>query len=498
MSGSAGNHFAAYDEDDEFCWLDVDDCEDEEDDDSYAARYLQGQQTPNPRLFGGHPNEVEIKRFATPAECNPDHIQRLDCPADAGPKKKKVSSFLPTFADDEDEEKCNDDDESIGFLVSTTSDPAREEPQPPLPSEQDPDVQTARAVVDELSRLLGGAAPLDRQRSHDPPQAKPEDAGECDLPCSPNSVMSWFPQIGSKVRADNEPGSSSENQGAVPSPGRPKRSASLDPAAMSHAAGSAVSVAVTGSVPAAVVAPPQTPETRQFTRLAASDRTRSMPARLVPLTAKPRKSALKRTSSICQSQTSVSTGGSVASTGADAAPPAANDGWAPSLSPSAGRTSSTSSLKRNVSFTNLEIREYSIALSDHPGCSYGPPIQLGWEYRDQKAVDVEEYEQRRPPRRPASELVMSYNVRRYLLLKRAGYSKPELQAAMKEVERVKRDRMVTDLLLPASKIDETLEEIIQSFREVLFPPPKRRGRDPSGESSFAQPVLSVDAASAGR
>lgn len=131
------------------------------------------------------------------------------------------------------------------------------------------------------------------------------------------------------------------------------------------------------------------------------------------------------------------------------------------------RCSSSGSLKRNVSFSKMEIREYSIALSDHPSCSYGPPIQLGWDYRDREAVDVEEYETTRSPRRSMHQLLLSYNVRRYLLLKRAGYSKSELQSAMQEVDRVKRERLVTDLFLPASKLDETLEDLVMGVRGMF-------------------------------
>jgi hypothetical protein len=128
---------------------------------------------------------------------------------------------------------------------------------------------------------------------------------------------------------------------------------------------------------------------------------------------------------------------------------------------------SMSSLKRNVSFHQLEIREYSVALSDHPSCSYGPPVQLGWDYRDRAAIPVETYEAHRPPRRATHEMILSYNLRRYLLLQRAGYTTTEIRAAMREVERVKRERLVTDLLLPASMLDETLEEMRDRVKQMF-------------------------------
>ena len=124
-------------------------------------------------------------------------------------------------------------------------------------------------------------------------------------------------------------------------------------------------------------------------------------------------------------------------------------------------------VKRSVSFGKLETREYSIALSDHPSCSYGPPISLGWDFRDKEAVELEQYEERRSPRRSMHQMLLSYNVRRYLLLKRAGYTHNELEEAMNEVDRVKRQRLVTDLLLPASKIDETFEDVVGHVKRMF-------------------------------
>ena len=129
---------------------------------------------------------------------------------------------------------------------------------------------------------------------------------------------------------------------------------------------------------------------------------------------------------------------------------------------------SQNSLKRNnVSFGKLQTREYNIALSDHPSCSFGPPIQLGWEFKDLSTVSLDDYEKVRSPRRSPHEMVLSYNMRKYLLLKRAGYSKNEIEDAMNEVERVKRERLVTEVFLPVQKIDETVEDVIRSVSSVF-------------------------------
>jgi hypothetical protein len=99
---------------------------------------------------------------------------------------------------------------------------------------------------------------------------------------------------------------------------------------------------------------------------------------------------------------------------------------------------SSGSLKRSVSFSNLEIREYEVALSDHPDCSYGPPIQLDWEYTTQNLISIDDYEQTRSPRSTGSELKLPCPLRKHWLLTK--YTKQELHNAVQEVERVKRER----------------------------------------------------------
>jgi hypothetical protein len=123
-----------------------------------------------------------------------------------------------------------------------------------------------------------------------------------------------------------------------------------------------------------------------------------------------------------------------------------------------------------VSFSNLSIREYNVALGDHPSCSYGPPIALGWKYQDKDQVSLDDYEDCRNPRRSMNQLVLSYNIRKYLLLKTAGYNRSDLRAAMAEVNRVKRDRQWTDM--SAGSLDEVMEGVVDQVRNLF-------GRHPS-------------------
>lgn len=47
---------------------------------------------------------------------------------------------------------------------------------------------------------------------------------------------------------------------------------------------------------------------------------------------------------------------------------------------------------RHVRFGSCQVRSYTQVLGDHPFCSSGCPIQLGWNYVQEAAVSVESYE----------------------------------------------------------------------------------------------------------
>jgi hypothetical protein len=106
----------------------------------------------------------------------------------------------------------------------------------------------------------------------------------------------------------------------------------------------------------------------------------------------------------------------------------------------------------SVSFSNLEIREYNVAISDHPYCSDGPPIQLGWNYSSLETLSVDAYEQARSPRSTGNQLLLPSPVRRNLLLEVGGYSKQDLQWAWQEVERVKRERQISDAVFRENSV----------------------------------------------
>jgi hypothetical protein len=97
---------------------------------------------------------------------------------------------------------------------------------------------------------------------------------------------------------------------------------------------------------------------------------------------------------------------------------------------------------KKVRFGILTIREYPIELGEHPSCSAGAPVQIGWEPQSIAHRNLDLYEYVRGERRQGKELAMPVK-RRARLLSRAGYSLEEIGNASMEVQMVKKLRAET-------------------------------------------------------
>ena len=73
----------------------------------------------------------------------------------------------------------------------------------------------------------------------------------------------------------------------------------------------------------------------------------------------------------------------------------------PSPRPSAAPIKSSKStgnlygMKKNVSFSTVNIREYERTLGNHPDVAGGPPITFDWDYQEAGSLPVEQYEDRK-------------------------------------------------------------------------------------------------------
>ena len=82
--------------------------------------------------------------------------------------------------------------------------------------------------------------------------------------------------------------------------------------------------------------------------------------------------------------------------------------------------SSRPKIRRRVSFTSIEIREYNLTVGDHPLCRDGLPLQLDWAHSPSTQVSIlcsrERTEKYQMPRR------LSYEEKRDRLIATADYA----------------------------------------------------------------------------
>lgn len=135
------------------------------------------------------------------------------------------------------------------------------------------------------------------------------------------------------------------------------------------------------------------------------------------------------------------------------------------LKSSLKKSPSQSSMKRNVSFTSLEIRSYNITVGNAPTAN-GVPISLDWEY-DPKATqtyDLETFEALRDPRREKKDLHLPHHHRVYLLMRDAGVSRHEINKAIEESRRSYKNRQKT---LRNQPYEEALEKVMRKFSKLV-------------------------------
>lgn len=92
--------------------------------------------------------------------------------------------------------------------------------------------------------------------------------------------------------------------------------------------------------------------------------------------------------------------------------------------------------KKSVTFDAIRVREYTQVLGDHPCCTIGPPISLGWEYIQNGVKSLDEYEATRRRRRNRRELRLSWEVRRAKLSEFDSHAtNGELRAVQRKIFR---------------------------------------------------------------
>ncbi len=98
----------------------------------------------------------------------------------------------------------------------------------------------------------------------------------------------------------------------------------------------------------------------------------------------------------------------------------------------------------HVSFSTIQIRNYHVMLTDNPSVSSGPAIGLSWNFEEQPAVDVDQYESMQREKRRKSGSSSSSRAR----------PMEELRLSIRE-----RQRMLQELGVPAHEIKVHLKRM---------------------------------------
>ena len=121
--------------------------------------------------------------------------------------------------------------------------------------------------------------------------------------------------------------------------------------------------------------------------------------------------------------------------------------------------------ERRVSFDQVDIREYYIELGDNPSCSKGPPLTIGWDFDYMGSINLDEFEECRPPRRFSRQMLIPFD-QRTNMLEQVGYSDSEIINAVKSVSQERYQRLKT-ARSKTDKLDEVLELANRKMKRVF-------------------------------
>ena len=139
---------------------------------------------------------------------------------------------------------------------------------------------------------------------------------------------------------------------------------------------------------------------------------------------------------------------------------------------------------REVSFSDITVREYPITFGDNPATPIGPPLTIEWEYQSEMTVSVDDYEDGRPPRRCGQEMIIPSSGRHEMLMN-AGFSRGEITSLTKDVNVARQRRKRTLQTLGLSGVQLLSEGLTKNAMNFLS-----FGRSKRKERSLLKPFRS--------
>jgi len=113
-----------------------------------------------------------------------------------------------------------------------------------------------------------------------------------------------------------------------------------------------------------------------------------------------------------------------------------------------------------VLFDAVEIREYPIVLGNNPSSTFGPSIEIGWEYTDLEPQDVEDHVNRKTIKRDARALYVAPVVRESLLLRsEQQYSHQDIEEAVREKNKVRQQRQRSNFITNNNPVNDVRNKV---------------------------------------
>jgi len=128
-------------------------------------------------------------------------------------------------------------------------------------------------------------------------------------------------------------------------------------------------------------------------------------------------------------------------------------------------------MRKNISFSTLEVRSYDVTLGDNPGVSNGPPVSLDWNYEDSQHINLDEYESLRAPRRSKEEMRLDSQSRQIVLSSR--FTSKDLMAATDIARQIRIQRKKSYKTSNMEPLHEVLESTERKLKRLL----RRRRKD---------------------
>mmetsp|Transcript_24472 Transcript_24472/g.45236 ORF Transcript_24472/g.45236 Transcript_24472/m.45236 type:complete len:423 (-) Transcript_24472:71-1339(-) len=129
---------------------------------------------------------------------------------------------------------------------------------------------------------------------------------------------------------------------------------------------------------------------------------------------------------------------------------------------------SPTTMKRNVSFHRVEVRNYRLCPGDNPSVTTGVPLSLDWSYDPtlSSTQDFDDYESARGPRRTKADMRTTRSEREKRL-RFEGYKRSELEEAAILAERAKSERNMTVRTLHSMQGELMMENAARKIKKIV-------------------------------